>query len=148
MLRPAHAVIAITVALAWLAPAAWASREAPEPAPRLRSTLVARESAGAFVVIRLTGDLPRTRDGEVRATLRVSGRPAGRVRTLDRISFRHYCFRARLRRPWPAVGRRVGISLAAPNLPRPLRTTQVVAPAGPHDSIGARLGCRLPADGS
>ena len=74
----------------------------------------------------------------------MNGRRAGRVVSLDRVSFRHYCFRAALRRPWPAVGRRVGIALRAHGLRRVLRAVRPVQRARAHDRIGARLGCRLP----
>jgi hypothetical protein len=117
---------------------------ASEAAPQLRHALVARDGAGAFVIVRLTGDLARRGDGSVRASLAVAGRTAGRVSSLDRVSFRHYCFRATLRRPWPAFGRRVGVAVRAPTLRRVLRTVTVVRRARGNDRIGARLGCRLP----
>ncbi len=145
--------VALGLAAALVVPGAAAPAPAPalrvaaEPAIELRSALVARGATQAFVVVRLTGDLPRGEDDEVRASVRVGRGPAGRVRPLDRVSFRHYCFRAHLRRPWPAVGRRVGIALRSPALPRALRTTRVVVRARPGDGIGARLGCRLPTGG-
>jgi hypothetical protein len=117
---------------------------AADAAPQLRLALVARDGAGAFVIVRLSGDLPRRADGAPRATLAVAGRSAGQVSSLDRYSFRHYCFRAALRRPWPPVGRRVGVALRTPGAARILRTATVVRRAHGHDRIGARLGCRLP----
>ncbi len=119
-------------------------RAAAEPPPELRSAIVVRGGGRAFVVIRLTGDLPRTDGGNVRARISVSGRRAGTVKALDRQSFRHYCFRALLRRPWPPRGRRVGIALRSPVLTLPLRASRIVARARRGDTIGARLGCRLP----
>ncbi len=113
-------------------------------AAQLRGALVARDGAGAFAIVRLTGDLPRGAGGSVRASLTVSGRAAGRLTGLDRTSFRHYCFRAALRRPWPALGRRVGVALRSHGSGRVLRTATVVRRAGGHDRIGTRLGCRLP----
>ena len=126
------------------APAADDAARGADPAPDLRLALVARDGAGAFAIVRLTGDLPRRADGSVRATLSVAGRAAGRVGSLDRVSFRHYCFRAALRRPWPPVGRRVGVAVRAPALARVLRTSTVVRRAEAQDRSGTRLGCRLP----
>ena len=116
----------------------------PVAAAQLRGVLVARDGAGAFAIVRLTGDLPRGAGGSVRASLTVSGRAGGRLQSLDRTSFRHYCFRAALRRPWPAFGRRVGVALRTHGSGRVLRTLTVVRRARGHDRIGARLGCRLP----
>lgn len=124
--------------------AAQGADPAPTATPQLRLALVARDGAGAFAIVRLDGDLPRRADGSVRAALSVAGRPAGRVSALDRYAFRHYCFRAALRRPWPALGRRVGVALRAPGLARVLRTVTVVRRARGRDRSGARLGCRLP----
>ena len=133
------ALLGTAIAAAPAAPA-----PAPEPAPALRSAFVARGAGGAFLVVRLTGDLPRRPDGSVIARARAGGRPAGAVTALDLVSFRHYCFRARLRRPWPAVGRAVAITLRSPALPRPRHTVRIVVRARPGDAAGARLGCRLP----
>ena len=97
-------VAALTAALLCvtaIAAAPAAPAPAPEPAPTLRSAFVARGTSDAFLVFRLTGDLPRRADSSVQATARVGGRPAGAVTALDLVSFRHYCFRARLRHPWP-----------------------------------------------
>jgi len=127
-----------------IAPPAAPAARAPEPAPQLRSAFVARGAGGAFLVIRLTGDLPRRAGGSVNASARVGGRPTGEVTALDLVSFRHYCFRARLRRPWPAVGRAAAITLRSPALPRPRHTVRIVVRARPGDATGARLGCRLP----
>jgi hypothetical protein len=135
----AGALLATAAAL----PAAPSAR-APEPAPQLRSAFVAHGAGQAFLVIRLTGDLPRRGDGSVNASARVGGRPTGEVTALDLVSFRHYCFRARLRRPRPAVGRAVAITLRSPALLRPLHTVRIVVRARPGDATGARLGCRLP----
>ena len=137
------ALLGTTLALP-AAPAAPAPAPAAEPAPQLRSAFVARGTSGAFVVFRLTGDLPRRADNSVQATARVGGRPTGAVTALDLVSFRHYCFRAQLRRPWPAAGRAVAITLRSPALKRPRRTVRIVVRARPGDAIGARLGCRLP----
>jgi len=120
------------------------SSQAGAAAPQLRSVLVARDGAGAFAIVRLSGDLPRRADASVNASLTVAGRAAGRLTTLDRNSFRHYCFRAALRRPWPALGRRVGVAVRSPTLRGVLRTSTTVRWARGHDRIGARLGCRLP----
>ena len=114
------------------------------PAPQLRSAIVARGTSDAFLVVRLTGDLPRRADHSVQATARVGGRPTGAVTALDLVSFRHYCFRARLHHPWPAVGRAVVITLRSPALKRPRTTVRIVVRARPGDATGARLGCRLP----
>ncbi len=147
MRRPRARAAGLTAALLATAiafPAAPPAR-APEPAPQLRSAFAARGAAGAFLVVRLTGDLPRRADGSVNASARVGGRPAGAVTALDLVSFRHYCFRARLRRPWPAVARPVTITLRSPALPRRLHTVRIVVRARAGDATGARLGCRLPA---
>ena len=140
-------VAALTAALlvTAIAAAPAAPAPAPEPAPTLRSAFVARGTSDAFLVFRLTGDLPRRADSSVRATARVGGRPAGTVTALDLVSFRHYCFRARLRHPWPAIGRAVAITLRSPALSRPRHTVRIVVRARPGDATGARLGCRLPA---
>lgn len=144
MSRARLAAAATALIVVATAPAIGAAGPAPPPA--LRSALVARGLGDAFVVIRLTGDLPRRRgDGAVDAVVRVAGRSTGRVMALDLVSFRHYCFRARLRRPWPAIGRAVRITLGSPRLARALHTARVVTRARPGDAIGARLGCRLPA---
>jgi len=127
-----------------IAAAPAASAPAPEPAPTLRSAFIARGTSDAFLVFRLTGDLPRRADGSVQATARVGGRRAGTITALDLVSFRHYCFRAGLRHPWPAVGRAVAITLRSPALPRPRHTVRLVVRARPGDATGARLGCRLP----
>lgn len=137
------AVLAVAV-LGVGAPHVGEPTRAADRAPQLRLALVARDAGSAFVVVRLTDDLPRRADGSVRASLTVAGRAAGRVSSLDRYSFRHYCFRAALRRPWPAAGRRVSVALRAPGLGRVLRTVTVVRRARGHDRIGGRLGCRLP----
>lgn len=142
VLRPL-ALAAVAVFILGAAPAA-DNAVGADPEPQVRGALVARDGAGAFAIARLTGDLPRRPDDSVRATLSVAGRAAGRVGSLDRVSFRHYCFRAALRRPWPATGRRVGVALRAPGLARVLRTSTVVRRAEGQDRIGARLGCRLP----
>jgi len=139
----AAGLTAALLATALALPAAPPAR-APEPAPKLRSAFVARGAGGAFAVIRLTGDLPRRADGSVNAGARVGGRSTGRVTALDLVSFRHYCFHARLRRPWPAVGRAVAITLRSPALDRPRHTVRIVVRARPGDATGARLGCRLP----
>lgn len=147
VLRPFALAAAVAVAVlvaAGAAPAVGAGGPASEAVPQLRSALVARDGAGAFVIVRLTGDLPRRADGSVRASLSVAGRAAGRVGSLDRVSFRHYCFRAALRRPWPSLGRRVGVAVRAPAFARVLRTVTTVRRARGSDRIGARLGCRLP----
>lgn len=141
--RPGAAgLIAALVLTAIALPAAPAAQA---PAPELRSAFVARGPDTAFVVIRLTGDLPRRANGSVNAVARVAGRPTGTVTALDLVSFRHYCFRARLRRPWPAIGRAVAITLRSPALARPLHTARIVVRARPGDATGGRLGCRLPA---
>jgi hypothetical protein len=134
---------ALLLSTAFALPAA-AAAPAPEPAPTLRSAFVARGTSDAFLVFRLTGDLPRRTDNSVQATARVGGRPTGAVTALDLVSFRHYCFRARLRHPWPAVGRAVAITLRSPALARPRHTLRIVVRARPGDAAGARLGCRLP----
>lgn len=139
----AAALTAAFLVTAIALPAAPAAR-APEPAPTLRSAFVARGAGGAFLVVRLTGDLPRRTDGSANASARVGGRPTGEVTALDLVSFRHYCFRARLRRPWPAIGRAVAITLRSPALARPRHTMRIVVRARPGDATGARLGCRLP----
>ena len=138
------ALAALPLTVARTAGSAPAADIAAQPAPQLRSALVVRAGGAAFAVVRLTDDLPRHADGSVRAQLSVGGRRTGRVVSLDRVSFRHYCFRAALRRPWPAVGRRVAIVLRPAGLRRALRAVRRMQRARANDRIGARLGCRLP----